>query len=186
MKELGLPVARVISIASPPISMEHGAEAIVRLIEQAPDVEAAMCTSDLPAFGAIMECARRGWKVPERIAIAGFGDFEVASCSEPTITTVGVNCCEIGRQAGELMLRAIKGARGGTPFRPRDDHHGLRGDRPGERLTSLTTQVDRRPTQSANVFHRYNPPANCAISAAMLSSTSKSAKTIGVANNCAC
>jgi LacI family gluconate utilization system Gnt-I transcriptional repressor len=118
LKELGLPASRVISIATPPISMRHGAEAIVRLVEQTPDVEAAMCTSDLPAFGAIMECARRGWKVPERIAIAGFGDFEVASCSEPTITTVGVSCCEIGRQAGELMLRAIGGARRGHAIPP--------------------------------------------------------------------
>ena len=118
LKELGLRVPRVISIATPPISMRHGSEAVVQLIEQTPDVEAAMCTSDLPAFGAIMECSRRGWAVPKRIAIAGFGDFEVASCCEPTITTVGVNCLGIGRQAGKLMLRAIEAARRGQVIPP--------------------------------------------------------------------
>jgi LacI family gluconate utilization system Gnt-I transcriptional repressor len=118
LQELGLSPARVISIPKPPISMRHGAEAIVRLIEQAPEVDAAMCTSDLSAFGAIMECGRRGWSVPGRIAIAGFGDFEVASYSHPRITTVGVNCFEIGRQTGELMLRAIEAARGGRSMAP--------------------------------------------------------------------
>jgi LacI family gluconate utilization system Gnt-I transcriptional repressor len=118
LRELGLPIPRVISIATAPISMRHGAEAIVRLMEQIPDVDAAMCTSDLSAFGAIMECARRNWAVPLRIAIAGFGDFEVANCCNPRITTIGVNSFDIGRQAGELMLRAIEGARTGHPIPP--------------------------------------------------------------------
>lgn len=114
--ELGLAVPRIVSIAKVPISMRHGAEAILRLMEQSPEVEAAMCTSDLSAFGAIMECRRRGWAVPSRIAIAGFGDFEVASCSFPTITTVDVSSAEIGREAAELMLRAIAAARRGQPI----------------------------------------------------------------------
>jgi LacI family transcriptional regulator, gluconate utilization system Gnt-I transcriptional repressor len=56
----------------------------------------------------VMECHRRGWAVPSRIAIAGFGDFEVASCASPTITTVGVHCYDIGNRAGSLLLRAIE------------------------------------------------------------------------------
>lgn len=111
--ELGLPASRVISFGTPPISMRQGGEAVVRLIEQWPEVEAAICVSDLSAFGAVMECQRRNWRVPERIAIAGFGDFEVASCCYPSITTVGVNCYEIGHQAGALLLRAIAGERAG-------------------------------------------------------------------------
>jgi len=116
VNELGLAVPRIVSIATVPISMRHGAEAILRLMEQSPEVEAAMCTSDLSAFGAIMECRRRGWSVPSRIAIAGFGDFEVASCSYPTITTVDVSSGAIGREAAELMLRAIEAARRGRPI----------------------------------------------------------------------
>lgn len=118
MRELGLPVPRVITISSLPVSMKQGAEAIVRLIQQTPDIEAAMCTSDLPAFSAIMECQRRGWDVPGRVAIAGFGDFEVASCSEPTITSVNVHCASIGRHAAELLLRAIEAARAGNKVSP--------------------------------------------------------------------
>ena len=112
--ELGIGPGRVISFGTPPISMQQGGEAVVRLIEQWPEVEAAICVSDLSAFGAVMECQRRKWPVPKRIAIAGFGDFEVASCCVPSITTVGVHCHDIGHRAGNLLKRAIEGARSGT------------------------------------------------------------------------
>jgi LacI family gluconate utilization system Gnt-I transcriptional repressor len=115
MAELGLKDARVISFGTPPISMKQGGEALARLIEQWPDVEAAICVSDLSAFGALVECQRRKWVVPKRIAIAGFGDFEISSCCYPAITTVGVHCHDIGRKAGELLLRAIEGERQNKP-----------------------------------------------------------------------
>lgn len=111
MTELGLEDRRVISFGTPPISMKQGGEAIVRLLEQWPNVEAAICVSDLSAFGALIECQKRSWKVPERIALAGFGDFEISSCCHPSLTTVSVNCHEIGHQTGMLLLRAIDAER---------------------------------------------------------------------------
>jgi LacI family gluconate utilization system Gnt-I transcriptional repressor len=113
IKTLGLPEDRVISFGRPPISMAQGAEAIVQLVTQWPDVDAVVCVSDLSAFGALMECQRRGWAVPGRIAIAGFGDFEIAKNCHPRITTVAIDCAGIGRAAGGLLLRAIEAARDG-------------------------------------------------------------------------
>jgi len=115
MTELGLKDMRVISFGTPPITMKQGGEALAQLLDQWPEVEAAICVSDLSAFGALMECQRRKWAVPKKVAIAGFGDFEISSCSYPTITTVGVHCYDIGRQAGQLLLRAIEGERRGKP-----------------------------------------------------------------------
>ena len=114
IEELGLPRGRVISFGQPPITMEQGGEAIVHLIQRWPDVDAAVCVSDLSAFGAVMECHRRGWPVPKRIAIAGFGDFDVSRCCHPRITTVAVDCHEIGRAAGDLINRSIDAARTGS------------------------------------------------------------------------
>lgn len=113
IKALGLPAGRVISFGQPPISMRQGAEAVVQLIKQWPDVDAAICVSDLCAFGALAECQRRGWKVPQRMAIAGFGDFEVARNCHPRLTTVALDCRAIGHSAGELLIRAIDAARDG-------------------------------------------------------------------------
>lgn len=115
MAALGLKDTRIISFGTPPISMKQGGEALARLIEQWPDVEAAICVSDLSAFGALAECQRRMIAVPGHIAIAGFGDFEISSCSYPTITTVGVDCYEIGKRSGDLLLRAIEGERAHKP-----------------------------------------------------------------------
>lgn len=115
---LGLPEGRVISFGKPPISMDQGAQAVAQLVQQWPDVDAVVCVSDLSAFGALAECQRRGWDVPGRIAIAGFGDFEVGRSCHPRITTVSVDCEGIGRAAGELMLRAIEAGQAGQPLPP--------------------------------------------------------------------
>jgi LacI family gluconate utilization system Gnt-I transcriptional repressor len=118
IKDLGLPEGRVISFGQPPISMAQGAEAMALLVQQWPDVDAVVCVSDLSAFGALTECQRRGWDVPGRIAIAGFGDFEVARNCHPRLTTVAVDSEGIGRAAGELLLRAIEANRNGHRLPP--------------------------------------------------------------------
>ena len=106
IKKLGAH-GRVISFGQPPISMAQGAQAVTQLIRQWPQVDAVVCVSDLCAFGALSECLRQGWSVPGRIAIAGFGDFEVSRSCFPRLTTVAIDCVGIGRAAGELLLRAI-------------------------------------------------------------------------------
>jgi len=111
--DLGLPAGRVISFGQPPIAMAQGAQAVQQLLQQWPEVDAVVCVSDLSAFGALTACQRLGWPVPGRIAIAGFGDFEVAKNCHPRLTTVAVDCAAIGQAAGELLLRAIAAARTG-------------------------------------------------------------------------
>jgi LacI family gluconate utilization system Gnt-I transcriptional repressor len=113
IRDLGLPEGRAIGFGQPPISMAQGGEAVAELIRQWPEVDAVLCVSDLSAFGALMECQRRGWAVPQRIAIAGFGDFEVARACHPRITTVAIDSVGIGRAAGELLLRVLDGTRDG-------------------------------------------------------------------------
>ncbi|MBY3087764.1 LacI family DNA-binding transcriptional regulator [Rhizobium laguerreae] len=107
VEELGLGPGRMISFGVPPITMEQGGQAIVSLLERWPDTEVVLCVSDLSAFGAIMECTRRGMKVPRDIAIAGFGDYEISSICHPRITTINVDCYGIGRQAAARLLDAL-------------------------------------------------------------------------------
>ncbi len=113
MRELKLRGGRVVTVGQAPVSMAHGAQAAAQIVEQWPEVQALVCVSDHAAFGALMECQRRGWAVPQRLAIAGFGGFEVATACHPRLTTVAVDCVGIGRAAGELLLRAIDAARSG-------------------------------------------------------------------------
>jgi LacI family gluconate utilization system Gnt-I transcriptional repressor len=118
VEALDLPRGRIVSFGQPPITMEQGGAAMAHMIAEWPDVDAVICVSDLSAFGALMECHRRGWAVPGRIAIAGFGDFEVARCCHPRITTVSVDPETIGRVAGALLWRSIEAVRAGTRLPP--------------------------------------------------------------------
>jgi LacI family gluconate utilization system Gnt-I transcriptional repressor len=118
MRQLKLDPARTLSVGQAPVSMEHGAQGVAQVLQRWPDTEALVCVSDPPAFGALAECHRRGWSVPGRLAIAGFGGFEVATASHPQITTVAVDCFGIGRVTGDLLLRAIEAARSGKPLSP--------------------------------------------------------------------
>jgi LacI family transcriptional regulator, gluconate utilization system Gnt-I transcriptional repressor len=118
IQALGLPVGPSIRVGQAPVSMAHGAQGVVQLVQQWPEVEALVCVSDHAAFGALMECQRRGWAVPGRLAIAGFGGFEVGHACHPRLTTVQVDCVGIGRAAGELLLRAIDMARDGKRLPP--------------------------------------------------------------------
>lgn len=106
---------RIIEHGESPITMSHGGESVALLLEKWPDTDAVMCVSDLSAFGAIMECHRRGLNVPRDIAVAGFGDFEVSRYCTPSITTIAVDPYDIGRRAGELLLAGANARREGLP-----------------------------------------------------------------------
>ena len=113
IKELGLGPVRLINAGKPPGSMEQGAIALRPLLERWPDLDAIFCVSDLTAFGAIMELQRLSRKVPDDIAVAGFGDFEVSRAVNPRLTTVAVQSYEIGRVAGENLIAALDRQRRG-------------------------------------------------------------------------
>lgn len=99
---------RLIGAGTPPISMREGAQAMGRLLDEMPDTDAVVCVSDLSAFGALSECQRRGVKVPEDIAIAGFGAYEIADICVPTITTVDPHPRQIGEQVAALILSGLE------------------------------------------------------------------------------
>ncbi len=109
MSEQGLPTDRLIGAGEPPISMREGAGAMARLLQEFPDTEAVICVSDLSAFGALTECARKGVKVPDDIAIAGFGAYDISSICVPTLTTIDPHPADIGRRTGELIVSLLRG-----------------------------------------------------------------------------
>jgi LacI family gluconate utilization system Gnt-I transcriptional repressor len=87
--------------------MREGATAMAHLLQSLPETQAVICVSDLSAFGALTECQRRGVKVPQDIAIAGFGAYEIAGISHPTITTIDPHPRLIGTRAAELILSVL-------------------------------------------------------------------------------
>lgn len=109
VRDHGLDASRLIDAGAPPISMREGANAMARLLAEHPDTEAVICVSDLSAFGALTECQRRGVAVPERMAIGGFGDYEIGAVSVPALTTIDAQAREIGLRTGRLILDLLDG-----------------------------------------------------------------------------
>jgi LacI family transcriptional regulator, gluconate utilization system Gnt-I transcriptional repressor len=105
MAELGFPTDRILRHVRPPIGMSEGRAAFGEVIRRWPDTEAILCVSDPCAYGVMVEAIARGFDVPGQIGVAGFGDFEIGRCSEPSLTTIGVDAPGLGRATGDLLRK---------------------------------------------------------------------------------
>jgi len=105
----GLSTDAVLRHGEAPLSYDHGAAAIARLLEKAPDTDAVFAVSDLSAVGAMMQCQRMGVSVPDQLSLIGFGDFEIGRIVNPPLTTIHVDFNELGQRTGTTLL-ALLGA----------------------------------------------------------------------------
>ncbi len=95
-----------------------GREALHRLLGLEPGLQAFFGVTDVVAAGALFDCLRRGWPVPRRMAVAGYGDFEIAQEVPPGLTTVKTRGWEVGEAAARMLLQKIETGR--APAKSRD------------------------------------------------------------------
>ena len=98
-----------ITIVDAPGTMRRGRAALRELLGKQPDLQAVFCSSDLLALGALAEAQARGLRVPEDLAICGFGGADFAADTEPPLTTVQIDGAAIGRLAAQLILERCRG-----------------------------------------------------------------------------
>jgi LacI family gluconate utilization system Gnt-I transcriptional repressor len=96
-------------VLAAPSTIADGRRALRDLLPHLTERTALFCSSDLLAFGAITEARLHGIAVPDRLAVCGFGNFELSAMSEPAFTTVNVEGTQIGRAAAELLLTRLIG-----------------------------------------------------------------------------
>lgn len=73
-----------------------------------PRPDSIICYNDRMAMFLMEALYKRGLRIPEDIAIAGFDDLEIGQNVTPTLTTVTFPIYEMGQKAMELLLDAIK------------------------------------------------------------------------------
>lgn len=71
---------------------------------------AVQAADDIVAIGLIAGLKAVGLRVPEDIAVMGFGDLQAAALSSPALSTVALPEREVGRAAAALLLQKIAGA----------------------------------------------------------------------------
>jgi DNA-binding LacI/PurR family transcriptional regulator len=90
-------------------SVEGGAAAMARLLEQSPDVDAVFCASDLTALGALQTLSATGRRVPEDVALIGFDDTPDSALANPPLTTIRQPIRDLGRTMAQVLLERIAG-----------------------------------------------------------------------------
>ncbi|RAI43297.1 LacI family DNA-binding transcriptional regulator [Rhodoplanes roseus] len=92
-----------------PSSLALGRRALGELLQQDPALRAVACSADQLAQGVVVEALARGLRVPEDLAVCGFGNADFSAHTVPTLTTVRVDGAAIGRRAGEMILARCRG-----------------------------------------------------------------------------
>jgi len=100
------PARRIIDGAT---TLAAGRDAIAQLMRGERPPQAVFFSNDVLAAGALLECAARGWSVPDQVAVAGLGDFELAAQLSPALTTVRIPMRAIGESAARLLLDRLSG-----------------------------------------------------------------------------
>ncbi|MBB3019666.1 LacI family gluconate utilization system Gnt-I transcriptional repressor [Microvirga lupini] len=106
-------------------TVEAGSLLLNRALQQVPNLDAIACSNDLIALGALFECQRQGLAVPDKIAVAGFGDLDFSASCIPSLTTIRPSGDLIGKEVARLILAGIHGAQPTGPSRIIDTGHVL-------------------------------------------------------------
>jgi DNA-binding LacI/PurR family transcriptional regulator len=85
-----------------------GAAAILKLLDQAPDMDAVFVNSDLMAIAAMDELRTQGRRVPDDVAVVGYDDLSISEHSNPPLTTVRQNIPLAGKMLAQNIVKYLE------------------------------------------------------------------------------
>lgn len=91
-------------------SSESGRDALKRLLDRRPDIDAVFCASDRMARGALEAIRNRGLAVPDDLLVMGFDDQRLAAGTKPALSTIHQPIRQVGRTAIATLMAALSGA----------------------------------------------------------------------------
>jgi LacI family transcriptional regulator len=86
---------------------QGGQEAIAALVDSGVRFDAIFASNDLPAIGAMHHLTASGVRIPDDVALVGFGGANVASLVTPTLSTIQMPLYEMGATAFAALLDLI-------------------------------------------------------------------------------
>src|SRR5690606_28919886 len=88
---------------------DSGASALTRLLADDRRLDAVLATSDHLAIGALRAASEAGLRVPDDLAVVGFGDIEAAAYTTPPLTTVRTPATDQAMALARLLLSRLEG-----------------------------------------------------------------------------
>ncbi|WP_439131489.1 LacI family DNA-binding transcriptional regulator [Polaribacter sp.] len=103
LKKNNLPVTEELLIESN-LSIDDGRAKMLELLALKDKPDAVYVAGDYAALGALQVLNEKGIKIPDEIALVGFGDEPFAKMVTPTMTSVNQHSYKIGKIAAETFL----------------------------------------------------------------------------------
>ncbi|SPL62359.1 Transcriptional regulator, LacI family [Ochrobactrum soli] len=94
-----------------PMNTQDGVIGMDEVLRRQPLTDAIFFSADSLALAALLECNRRRIRVPDQLAICGFGDFDLAPFVSPALTTVRIQPDAMGERAAHMLLSRLDGAK---------------------------------------------------------------------------
>ena len=104
--ELGLE-AWAVAPASRPV-FEEGRRLMSAALRDLDGTTAVFANNDAMAMGAVRALRDAGLRCPDDVSVIGYNDVPMADCFDPPLTTIRLDGGDIGHQAGEAVLAAIR------------------------------------------------------------------------------
>ena len=89
-------------------SYESGQRMTEKVLDEGA-VDALICATDRLAFGAYRILHQRGLRIPEDVAVAGFGGYDESELLMPVLTTLRFDSYAMGYLGAETLLKLVKG-----------------------------------------------------------------------------
>lgn len=105
----GLAMEKELTVTVPTFSAEDGSAAADELLERGDPPDAIFAAGDMLAIGALRRLKEHGVRIPQDVAVVGYGEIELAALVDPPLTTVALPPTEMGRQAMRMLRQSIDG-----------------------------------------------------------------------------
>jgi LacI family transcriptional regulator len=87
---------------------EEAADRTYDALKEHPDIDGVFAISDLLAAGSLTALRNRGIKVPEKVSVMGFSNWQLSSIVSPQLSTIEQPNFEMGKKAISILLNEIK------------------------------------------------------------------------------
>jgi DNA-binding LacI/PurR family transcriptional regulator len=90
-------------------TLEDGAKAALQMLNEGCSPTAIQAVSDTVAIGCAETLLQQGWKIPDDVSIAGFGNILAAEYYRVPLTTISQPKYRLGIAAVDAMMNLIRG-----------------------------------------------------------------------------
>jgi len=101
-------------------TFEDGATAALQMVNEGIRPDAIQAFNDPVAVGAAEVLVQQGWRIPEDVSLAGFGNVPVGEHHRVPLTTMRQPKHRLGVAAVDLLLASLRGERVGSLRLPAD------------------------------------------------------------------